>query len=265
LGWQGNFDRLVLEASEQVKALPELSVGAEADPRELSARPFTGTAVPCAVMSPTQWIWLSAVSLATFVVAVSMQPLLVPAYDPLRQQISEYVHTSAGPVMVAGFLAWSISLAALGALLSSERRPGLRWLSSAQVASLFCAAAGAALLACFATDRGARVRGVVTRGTTHGQIHDLASGVVTVGILLAALTGAAQSRGWLRTATVALLGVGLASSLAFLAIGDPLPGLRQRVLVASACLWQLTWLIALSRGQASTWPRSSEGSRCSTS
>jgi hypothetical protein len=212
------------------------------------------------------WIQISAAGLLVFAVTVATQGIVVGGFDPAEQTISEYVH-SAGATIVVGFLAWSISLLALAGLTFAvargcSGRDRLTWL---QAGALLGAAVGVALLALFPTDRGAEVPGAVTHTTVAGQVHDAASALVAVGILVAAVIGAVRYDGSIRALSLSLVAIGAASSVAMLAIGDPLPGVRQRVLVAAGCLWQAVCLLRLRAEAAATSPRSSAGSRCSTS
>jgi hypothetical protein len=218
-------------------------------------------------MSPRLWTWLSAVGLLLFVAIVAMQGAGVAGFDPAQQQISEYVHSSASAVMVVGFLAWSLSLLILAGLTQASARDHREedWPINLQAGALVVAAVGAFLLACFPTDRGVAVPGVVTHASATGQIHDAASALCAASILVAALVGAMRCSGSIRALTAALIATGLASSVVLLAIGDPVPGIRQRVLVAAGCLWQATWLWKLRTEAVATSPRSSADSRCNTS
>jgi Protein of unknown function (DUF998) len=218
-------------------------------------------------MSARAWIWVSATGLLIFVAIVATQGIVVAGFDPSRQEISEYVHSSAGAEMVVGFLAWSLSLLALAgltAVIARDRGEGNR-LTYLQIGALLSAAAGVVVLACFPTDRGAEVPGVVTHITASGQVHNAASALATISIFVAALTGAVRRGGSIRVLTLGLLATGILSSVVLLAVGDPLPGIRQRALVAVGCLWQAVWLVSASREASPTLPRSNADSRCSTS
>jgi hypothetical protein len=194
-------------------------------------------------------------------VIVAVQPLLEPSYDPLRQGVSEFVHGSAGAVMLIAFVSWALSLALLGGLISGAPDRGSRGWSRLESAALFAAVAGLGLVTCFITDRGAEVAGVVTQRTTVGRLHDAGSALITLGIFVAVLADALRERDPRLAGTVIVASI-LSSAVLF-ALGDPLPGLRQRCLIATACLWQAVVLWRI-------WPpfatsdRSSEGSRCST-
>jgi hypothetical protein len=217
-------------------------------------------------MPVSKWIWVSAAGLAAFVVVVATQSLLAPGFDSARQMISEYVHTSDGPLMTVGFLAWSVSLAALAYLTVVAERWGEDGLmAQAQQACLLVAAVSVLLLACFATDRGAQIPGAVTRATAAGHLHDAASTLASVSLLAAVLIGVRRCHGAAHVPTLLLLALGLASVLVLLAAGDPVPGIRQRALVATACLWQAFWLWELGNRAGATSPRSSADSRGNTS
>lgn len=217
-------------------------------------------------MGPRGLIWTSAASLSIFLAVVASQGIWVAGFDPARQQVSEYVHTSAGTVMVLGFLSWAVSLLALaGATFALRRDEAVSWLAYLQAGALLCAALGVVLLACFPTDRGAEIPGVVTGATSAGEIHDLASALVTASIFAAALAGAVRMPSSLRTLTLSLVLIAIGSSVIFLAIGDPVPGIRQRALLGAGCAWQIAWLWTSYRLATSTSPRSSLNSRCSTS
>jgi hypothetical protein len=210
------------------------------------------------------WIWVAAVGLASFVAIVAMQGvLLIPSFDPGHQQISEYVHSPAGAVMVVGFLCWALSLAVLVGLIARVDC-GDR-LAHPQAGALLLAAVAVVVLAIFPTDRGTAIPGVVTHASLTGQIHDAASAATAVGIFVAALVGAARRGGPVRALSLALVGIGIAASIVLLALGDPLPGGRQRVLVAVGCLWQAAWLLEMRLDVTPTSAGSSAGSRCSTS
>jgi hypothetical protein len=170
-------------------------------------------------------------------------------------------------MIVAGFLAWSFSLLALAGLTLAIAKNGGGGDRSArlQAGALLGAAVGVALLALFPTDRGAEVQAVVTHTTLAGRVHDVASALTTIGLFAAALTGAVRRGGLIRTLTLALMAIGVASSVALLMTGDSSPGIRQRLLVAAGCLWQAVWLLGVRAEDAATSPRSSAGSRCSTS
>jgi hypothetical protein len=188
----------------------------------------------------------SALTLGLFVLAVAVQPLLEPSYDPLRQEISEFAHTGLGAIVLAGFLAWGTSLGLLAGLVV-QAPSSASFHRAAQVEStvLGVAAFGLVLLTLFATDRGVEVAGAVTRHTVAGRLHDTGSALVTVSVLVAVVADAFRSR---NTALAsAVIAAAIASSAVLLACGDPLPGLRQRCLVACAVIWQAVVIDRLRR------------------
>lgn len=204
----------------------------------------------------------SACGLGLFLLIVAGQPLLEPSYDPLRQEISEFVHTGAGPVALVGFLAWGSSLALLADLVFQAPSSRDRRAARIEAIALVAAALGLLLVSCFATDRGVEVAGAVTHRTVVGRIHDAGSALVTASILVAVIADALRER---RAALAcSVIAAAIISSAVLFALGDPLPGLRQRCLVACACLWQAVVLHHLWV-RTPTSDRSSGDSRCSTS
>lgn len=189
---------------------------------------------------------IAAAGLAAFAVVVITQGL-VPrvSFDPLHQTISEYTHTPAGALMPVGFLAWAVSWAVLAGPATPSGGGSTARLSMLQRAAFAGAAVGLVSVACFATDRGLAEPGVVGHTTTEGGIHDAASALVTVSILVAALTGAALRGGRVKALTLLLLSAVCVADVLMLALGDPLPGVRQRILVVAGCLWQALWLAGL--------------------
>jgi hypothetical protein len=226
--------------------------------------PETGVRIPVAVLvSRHGRILASACGLTLFLAVVGAQPLLESSYDPLRQGISEFVHTDAGGLDLLGFLAWAFSLAILLALIVASSQQLARLSAArAEAAGLGAAVAGLLLVACFATDRGVEVAGEITRATAVGRIHDAGSALITGGILLAVIADGFRKRD--PRLACGVIAAALISSGVLFWLGDPLPGLRQRCLVACACLWQGVVLFRLW-GDDPTSGRSSAGSRCSTS
>lgn len=197
-------------------------------------------------MSRQGRIVASALALGLFLLAVAVQPLLEPSYDPLRQEISEFAHTDYGAVVLVGFLAWGTSLGLLAGLVVHAPSPsGRHRAARLESIALVVAAFGLVLVTLFATDRGVEVAGVVTRHTVAGRLHDAGSALVAISILAAVLADAFRSRSAALASAVIAAAVG--SSAVLFAIGDPLPGLRQRCLVACACVWQAVVLGRLRR------------------
>jgi hypothetical protein len=189
---------------------------------------------------------MSVVLLGVFVFATVLEHFLMPGLSPDRHRISEYANGPSGWLMTAGFAAWAGSLLAVAcATLSSPVTP--RTVALVVGLLLLIAAAGAAATAAFTTGTSA---GVVLRGhhlTMGNRIHDLGSGVLGVALWGAVLIGAGIGDARLRLASMILLV--LAALLAgVLSSGVlDLPGIRQRVLVGLACLWQLGLLSEVVR------------------
>jgi hypothetical protein len=176
--------------------------------------------------------------LAAFVAIVGAEHLLDRSLDPATHEISEYVHGSAGGLMVAGVCAWAISLAATAALATASQR--MRPTSI----PLWTAAVGLMVTASFATQASAGHLPPGVRLGTSGRLHDLGSGATSLGLFVAAATSIFVARGAkrYRRVTTTLLALAVASDLGLLAIGPAVGGLRQRLLVAAGCLWQITFL-----------------------
>jgi uncharacterized protein DUF998 len=179
----------------------------------------------------------SACGLGFFLLAVACQSRLEPAYDPLRQQVSEFAHTDAGPIVLAGFLALGTSLVLLAGLVvqAPPSQVGGRP-ARVEAAALFAAAVGLVFVTCFATDRGVEAAGEVAHRTVVGRVHDAGSAAVLVSILVAVAADAFRERSAALACIV--ISAALISSAVLFTLGDPLPGLRQRCLVACACLWE---------------------------
>jgi hypothetical protein len=92
------------------------------------------------------------------------------------------------------------------------------------------------------------VAGVLPSGmhlTATGELHDVGSGTVTLTLFLAAaVCAAADDARWLRTGSRIALASALSVEVGLLVVGPSLGGLRERLLVAVACLWQLAFLVA---------------------
>lgn len=187
--------------------------------------------------------WLLAVGgVAIFLVCLAAEHALAPSLDPARHQVSEYVH-AAGPVMVAGFLAWAVSLGATALTV-------WRWHRARLLAALFSLASfGMVLTACFATQTSAGALPSGTELTATGRLHDLGSGLTTLTLLAAAIAAALRIRKphSFRRRTFGLIAFAALSSSALLMIGPEVGGIRQRLVILIGCLWQLLLLATLRR------------------
>jgi MFS family permease len=160
---------------------------------------------------------------------------------PARHMVSELVHGRAGWVMTVGFACWAVALG-LGAVVLARARSGPEAWSVGVLMAV--AAAGVVVLAVFATQTVAGELPAGVERTTAGRLHDVGSGVATLALLAAALTTAAVA--WRRdrrrgVALAALVGVAVVATVVGLAIGPSVGGLRQRVLLLAAVVWQ--WLV----------------------
>lgn len=187
---------------------------------------------------------IAVAALAGFVGAVACEHLLNSALIPTRHMISEYANGRAGWLMTAGFASWALSVAAASVM---ERRSEAR--ARAVMSMLLAiAAAGIVVTAIFPTQT---VAGVLPAGTTRsvaGHLHDLGSDTTQLA-LFAAVATHALDRGvpaWSRRLAATLLCAAVGTIVVLLAAGDPVPGIRQRVLVLAAVMWQLGWMLAVT-------------------
>lgn len=146
--------------------------------------------------------------------------------------------------MTIGFVCWAASLAATSwAVL---RGTGARLVA----AGLGVACAGMLLTASFATQTSAGRLPPGETLTTVGRLHDIGSGTTTVALLFAALLSLKSFGGRrFRQQVALLLIVLLCSDIALLAVGPQVSGVRQRILLAGACVWQLLALHMVSASQ----------------
>ncbi len=179
--------------------------------------------------------------LAAFAAIVLLQHALAPELSPLRHTISEYANARAGALMVAGFLAWALSLAATAALVWPAR--------TVLAVLILIAALGILATACWATQTSAGELPPGVRRSLGGRLHDLGSGVAALALLGAAIASVVTTRTPVafRVAATVLIVVAAGVAAALLAAGDPAPGVRQRVLLAAGCIWQALLLGVLER------------------
>jgi hypothetical protein len=188
--------------------------------------------------------------LIAFVAIAAAEHVLEPQLAPSRHQISEYANSDTGALMVAGLLAWGVSLFATACVVWRDRggRPGAAG-HVVLAALLVVAGTGIVLTAAFATQTSAGALPPGTRMTTSGRIHDLASGAATLALLGGVVTSIVALRMRARFSAFAawLLVLSLAAAAILLAVGDPVDGVRQRLLVVVGCIWQGTLVLALER------------------
>ncbi len=169
---------------------------------------------------------------------------------PADHFISEYAVGPGGWVQVIAFLAWAVSLAATVALvLRTGRRPLVRWIVVAGVAAGVIGAVAAAL---FATET---VGGQLPPGrvkSTGGRLHDLGSGFLFFGLLVAAIASVRLiERRRYRLEVLGLAALLFLIPAALIAAEYAAPGWGQRGFIAVGCLWQ--WRLLASG--ARPWPR----------
>lgn len=202
---------------------------------------------------------VSRAGIAVFVAALALEHVLTPELGVERDRISEYAVRGFGWLMVGGFVAWAVALAATAWLAGLALR-GPRGLALSGL--LAAAASGMLITAVFATQA---VHGEVPAGvprTTAGQLHDLGSGVVLIALLAAVLLSLYAVAGASVAAAIAIA----ITLTAVGPIGLPLtgldaPALAQRMMVAGACIWQWTVAAALAREPQPAWARAEPRSR----
>lgn len=169
--------------------------------------------------------------LALFVGMVVLEHALNASLSPARHQVSEYVHGRLGCVMVVAFGVWAVSLVATGAT-------AWRWSRLVGV-MLIVAACGLVVAAVWATQTSAGKLPPGVERTTAGRLHDLGTGITSMALLVAAVVSAGTApTKWLRRVAIGSVGFAVISSGALLGVGDAVGGVRQRVLVSVAVVWQ---------------------------
>ena len=190
-----------------------------------------------------------------------LQHLLVPELAPRRNTISEYANADVGWLMVAGFLAWALSLAATADL---ARRDG-----QALLAACFAVAALGMLVRRLLSDADRRQCPARGRGALdHRPPARPRRRAVMVALFAATAVAAWRIAwpAWFRRWALALLAFAVIVGGALLAGGDDVGGLRQRLLVLAGCAAQAALVIALGeRAQAGTGASSSASRRSSGS
>jgi hypothetical protein len=191
---------------------------------------------------------LGFLGVVIFAAVVLAQHALAPELSPVDHTVSEYANTPTGWLMVVGFSAWGISLAATAILAVTD--PSAHRTSSSQklmAALLAIAAMGLLVTAAFKTQTSAGVLPAGVPRTTEGRLHDLGSGAALLALFGAALTSIRliEDPRWFKRPAMGLLCVALATHVGLLIGGDPAPGLRQRLLLAGAVAWHVVLLVAL--------------------
>jgi hypothetical protein len=206
------------------------------------------------------------VALAVFAAVSIAEHLLRPGLDPARHEISEYAHGPGGWAMTAGFAMWAVSLSATAALVPADRRV-LRSL-------LAVAALGMFVTATWRTQTSAGQLPPGVARTAAGRLHDTGSGLTSLALLAAALltTRATWVLRRIQRLSAAVVIVAVGASVVLLGVGPEVDGVRQRVLLVCACVWQtaiLRWptdlgpprAIKRSSRDRSTWSSRKTGAR----
>jgi hypothetical protein len=196
---------------------------------------------------------IAAAGVTAFVSIVLLEHILVPRLEPAHYTLSEYATSggATGVLGVASLAAWGASFLITAALvLLVARSCGEDPISSSALASLLVIAGLGFVVAAVCPTQA--VRGVVPPGEElrlAGRLHDLGSGIGQLAIFGAAILGA-QLRGAprsFRRATLALVVAGLLVGPGLAVVGAGDRGLRQRVLAAGACGWQVVLIRSLNR------------------
>ncbi len=172
-----------------------------------------------------------------FLLIVVFEDVVNPSLDPAHHEISEYVHTPWGWLMVVGFAVWALSLLCTGIVARTQYGVDVLCIT------LAVAALGMAITACFATQTsaGRLPPGVSLR--VSGRLHDIGSGLATVALFFSALLSLRlRSGSAFRRLTVALLVLACSSDAVLVEVGGSVGGIRQRILVLVGCAWQLAML-----------------------
>jgi len=182
-------------------------------------------------------VLVAACGVLLFLLIVVFEDVVNPSLDPARHEISEYVHTPWGWLMVVGFVVWALSLLCTG--IVARTRYGVDVLCI----TLAVAALGMAITACFATQTSAGRLPPGVSVSTSGRLHDIGSGLATVALFFSALLSLRLRAGSaFRRLTVALLVLACSSDVVLVEVGGGVGGIRQRILVLVGCAWQLALL-----------------------
>ncbi len=185
-----------------------------------------------------QWLSLAAVIGTTYwLLTVALLHLLRTDYDPLEHTISNYATGSYGYLMSAAFMVWGISILALGASVLLGFRPRPR------AGGVLLIVAGIAIFFAGVFKGDVITQASPTTTTTSGGIHDLASMVFFLSLIVTMFVMARSFKKnprWvqLRWLSVILAAATTITLVAFIATsGTAVAGLVQRVFA----IWVVSW------------------------
>jgi hypothetical protein len=182
---------------------------------------------------------LAATVVCSFLLIVLVEHLANPALDPATHQVSEYVHAQLGWLMTCGFVLWALSIVVTAVVVSDAAK------GRALAGALLIAAVGMGVTACFATQTSA---GHLPPGVSHsttGRLHDIGSGLASAALIAAVLLSLRlRGRPTLRKVTMTLVAVAGPATVLLLVLGSEVAGIRQRLLILTACVWQVALLLS---------------------
>jgi hypothetical protein len=177
--------------------------------------------------------------LGAFLLIVVALHALEPSLSPDTHVLSEFANTRVGWLFRVALSCWVIALVATAAWFARERT-NLGAARNVVAALLIVAAGGLVAAAVFRTQA---VSGLVRPGigrTFAGRAHDAGAGISIIALFAAAATvGFAAGRGSvLGRLSLTVVGFALVVQVTLLAVGHEVGGIRQRLLVLAACVWQ---------------------------
>lgn len=185
----------------------------------------------------------AAGTLTVFVTVVMAQHILVPSLDPWRTTVSEYANGPHSELMTVGFVSWTLAFAF--SAVASHRLEGS--LNRALAWAFGAACVGGLLVTLFHTQAVyARIPvGESLRAT--GRLHDAGAALIALALSagLVRAVGARELPRKVRSVSAVMMAVVLCDYAILLALGDPVPGLRQRIVIAVAVTWHALMLCHL--------------------
>jgi len=196
---------------------------------------------------------VAAMGIALFSVILFAQHAISRGLGPDTHTISEYANARYGWLMTSAFVAWAAALVATAWLARCARqevsRDGRWW--SMLACGLTVASAGLVVTAAFKTQTSAGMLPPGVERSLGGRLHDWGSGLALLALLAAVcfslrLTDLPR---WFRRSAACGAVCAVVADVGLLVVGEPAPGLRQRLLVVLAISWQAGLLVADQRRQ----------------